>query len=65
VPLPLTPAFLLCHPHCPCRGAYTECYRLTAAALERDPYATECLPPHLASALELGKKNELFVRGHK
>jgi anaphase-promoting complex subunit 6 len=47
------------------RGAYAECYKLTAAALERDPYATECLPVHLASALELRKKNELFMRGHK
>jgi hypothetical protein len=58
-------AFPPVSPTCPCRGAYAECYRLTAAALERDPYATECLPPHLASALELGKKNELFLRGHK
>lgn len=48
-----------------CRGAYAECYALTSAALERDPYATECLPVHLASALELKKKTELFARGHK
>ena len=47
------------------RGAYGECYQLTATALERDPYAAECLPVHLASALELRKKGELFVRGHK
>lgn len=47
------------------RGAYAECYTLTASALERDPYATECLPVHLASALELRKKNELFIQGHK
>lgn len=47
------------------RGAYAECYALTSAALERDPYATECLPVHLASALELKKKTELFARGHK
>ncbi len=48
-----------------CRGAHAECYALTAAALERDPYAAACLPAHLASALELRKKNELFLRGHK
>ena len=47
------------------RGAYAECYALTAAALERDPFATGCLPVHLASALELRKKSELFLRGHK
>lgn len=47
------------------RGAYAECYALTSAALEHDPYAAECLPAHLAAALELRKKNELFVRGHR
>ena len=41
-----------------------ECYDLTEFVLERDPYALECLPAHLASAVELRKKNELFMRGH-
>ena len=41
-----------------------ECYDLTESVLERDPYALECLPSHLASAVELRKKNELFLRGH-
>ena len=41
-----------------------ECYDLTESVLERDPYALECLPAHLASAVELRKKNELFMRGH-
>ena len=41
-----------------------ECYDLTESVLERDPYALECLPAHLASAVELRKKNELFLRGH-
>ena len=41
-----------------------ECYDLTESVLERDPYALECLPEHLASAVELRKKNELFMRGH-
>ncbi len=41
-----------------------ECYDLTESVLEWDPYALECLPAHLASAVELRKKNELFMRGH-
>jgi tetratricopeptide (TPR) repeat protein len=44
------------------QGRYEECYSLTEAVLERDPYATECLVPHLTSALQLGRKNELFLR---
>jgi tetratricopeptide (TPR) repeat protein len=47
------------------QGRHEECYALTERALERDPYATECLPPHLAAALALGRKNELFLRGHQ
>ncbi|GBF89495.1 anaphase-promoting complex subunit 6 [Raphidocelis subcapitata] len=47
------------------QGRHEECYALTERALERDPYATECLPPHLASALALGRKNELFLRSHQ
>src|SRR5437660_689439 len=42
-----------------------DCYDLTEGLLERDPYALECLPVHLASALELGKKNQLFLLGHR
>lgn len=44
------------------QGRHEECYALTERVLERDPYATECLAPHLAAALELGRKNELFLR---
>ena len=44
-------------------AAVQECYDLTEALLERDPYALECLPAHLASALELKKKNQLFLQG--
>ena len=47
------------------RGRHEECYALTARALERDPYAAECLPAHLAAALALGRKNELFLRAHR
>ncbi len=41
------------------------CYALTAELLARDPYALEAMPVHLAAALELGKKNELFLHSHK
>ncbi len=41
------------------------CYALTAELLARDPYALEAMPAHLAASLELGKKNELFLRSHK
>lgn len=41
------------------------CYALTAELLARDPYALEAVPAHLAASLELGKKNELFLRSHK
>jgi hypothetical protein len=49
----------------PCRGAFDACYQLTLRIMQSDPYALECLPSHVASALQLGKKNELFLRGHK
>ncbi len=42
-----------------------ECFALTSDLLERDPYALEAMPVHLAAALELGKKNELFLKAHK
>lgn len=44
---------------------FQECYALTAGLLARDPCATEHLPLHLAAALELKQKNELFLRAHK
>ncbi|CAL8472035.1 g11577 [Coccomyxa elongata] len=46
-------------------GAYQECHALTSQLLDQDPYAIEALPVHLAAALELRKKNELFLRAHK
>lgn len=42
-----------------------ECHALTSQLLDQDPYAIEALPVHLAAALELRKKNELFLRAHK
>ena len=41
------------------------CYAMTEELLARDPYALEAMPAHLAASLELGKKNELFLRSHK
>ena len=41
------------------------CYALTAELLARDPHALEAMPAHVAASLELGKKNELFLRSHK
>ena len=42
-----------------------EVFALTHALLERNPYALEAMPVHLTAALELRKKNELFLRGHR
>eukprot|EP00959_Pyramimonas_sp_CCMP1952_P395992 8297020-Pyramimonas_sp.AAC.1 len=47
------------------RGEYQRAYDITRALLERDPYHTASLPVHLAAALELRRKNELFARAHK
>jgi anaphase-promoting complex subunit 6 len=35
------------------------------SVLERDPYHLACMPIHLAAALELKRKNELFLLAHK
>lgn len=45
--------------------AAQEAFALTSGLLERNPYALEAMPMHLTSALELRKKNELFLRGHR
>ncbi|KAK3256963.1 hypothetical protein CYMTET_33922 [Cymbomonas tetramitiformis] len=47
------------------RGEYQCCYDITHMLLERDPYHLSCLPTHLAAALELHRKNELFLRAHQ
>lgn len=47
------------------RGNFQEAHALTASILERDPYAEAVLPVHLAAAVHLGKKNELFLLSHK
>jgi hypothetical protein len=43
-------------------GRHAECLALTSALLARDPRAEGALPPHLAAALALGRKDELFLR---
>lgn len=42
-----------------------ECYQLTSAVIQKDPYALEAVPLHLISALELRKKNDLFLHAHR
>ncbi|KAL2620164.1 hypothetical protein R1flu_000369 [Riccia fluitans] len=46
------------------RGDFQRCYESTTALLEKDPYHLRCMPLHLGAALELGRKNELFLRAH-
>lgn len=46
-------------------GDEQECYNISSLVLERDPYCVEVLPLRLASGLELGKKNQLFLRAHR
>lgn len=43
-------------------GQYADAYQLTSNILSADPYATRALTTHLAAALQLGHKNELFLR---
>lgn len=47
------------------QGWPSECYALTSSALEQDPYALELLFVHLAAAVTLKKKSELFLLGHR
>lgn len=44
------------------QGRFEDAYQLTSVLLGGDPYATQALTTHLAAALQLGKKNELFLR---
>lgn len=42
-----------------------DCYELSCTILKQDAFALEIMPAHLASAVELQKKNELFLRSHR
>ena len=46
-------------------GLVQECYARTAELLAHDPFALEVMEIHLTAALELHKKNELFLRAHR
>jgi len=47
------------------KSKYQEAYAVTSSVLERDPFAEVVMPVHLAAAVQLRKKNELFLLGHK
>jgi len=47
------------------RRSYEACVGLTGRILDADPYALQCHPIHLAACVALGRKAELFMRGHK
>ena len=38
---------------------------MTSEVLKQDAYALEAMPCHLAAALELRKKNDLFLLSHR
>lgn len=46
-------------------GRYQEAFSLSSSTLERDPYSPSVLPIHVASAVQLGKKNDLFMLSHR
>jgi anaphase-promoting complex subunit 6 len=47
------------------QGDAAGAYAATAALLARDPLCPAALPTHLSAAAALGKRNELFQRGHQ
>ena len=47
------------------QGDAAGAYAATAALLARDPLSPAALPTHLSAAAALGKRNELFQRGHQ
>jgi len=47
------------------RGRFNDAFEITAAILEKDPFAETVLPSHLTAAVSLGKKHELFSLGHR
>ena len=48
-----------------CLVCVQDCFRLTSTILQKDPYALEAVPLYLTSALELRKKNDLFLQAHR
>lgn len=47
------------------RGDAAGAYEATQGVLSRDPFHLGCIPTHVAAALALKKRNELFKRGHQ
>ncbi len=46
-------------------GKYNEAHVLAKSIIDRDSYNTSLLPLYLSIAVKLGKKNDLFLLGHK
>ncbi|QDZ24464.1 anaphase-promoting complex subunit [Chloropicon primus] len=44
---------------------YQQCYEVTSRVVAEDSYFLDCLPVHVACAVALGRKNDLFLLGHK
>jgi hypothetical protein len=42
-------------------GEYQKCFELTTTLFERDPFHLKCTLVHIATAMELGHKNELYL----
>ncbi|ONL95779.1 Anaphase-promoting complex subunit 6 [Zea mays] len=42
-------------------GEYQKCFKLTSSLLERDPFHLKCTLVHLATAMELGHSNDLYL----
>lgn len=42
-------------------GEYQKCFELTTSLFERDPFHLKCTLVHIATAMELGHKNELYL----
>lgn len=46
------------------KNRFRECYSLTSSVIENDPFSESILPIHVASAVRLEKRNDLFQLAH-
>ncbi|GBN59393.1 Cell division cycle protein 16 [Araneus ventricosus] len=44
---------------------YEQCFQITTAILNKDPFHLNCLPIHISCLMELDKTNALFYLAHK
>ncbi|XP_014681406.1 PREDICTED: cell division cycle protein 16 homolog [Priapulus caudatus] len=44
---------------------FKDCFNITSAVLNKDPFHSDCLPVHIACLVELKKPNDLFYLAHK